>query len=223
MTFMEFFAPPVAPAALFLLPCIDLQYITCQLFYFKVQESPTHTMFSLQLNAHTRRETQFRFFLWKCKKHTAWSDWSHQSVHLDVPVFDVGARLAKFPLSSLPKTESSPLKCLRQLLALAPNTRDKYGWRQQEDPTFCCMKEKKIIGGYIRVGTILAKVNTTSPMSCVQPNSPDRFILSLFICLLIKAVSVMSLSVDCLFASLLRFSVGLHSVACSPFCCRNHT
>lgn len=33
-------------------------------------------------------------------------DGSHQSVHLDVPVFDVGAGLAKFPLRSLSRTNS---------------------------------------------------------------------------------------------------------------------
>lgn len=37
---------------------------------------------------------------------TSWPDRPHQPVHLDVPVFDVGARLAKFPLSSLSETES---------------------------------------------------------------------------------------------------------------------
>lgn len=42
-------------------------------------------------------------------KLTAWSDRPHQSVHLDVPVFDVGARLAKFPLSSLLWEERNPL------------------------------------------------------------------------------------------------------------------
>lgn len=109
--------------------------LTCSIlratyFISKFKNAPsTLKMFSLELNAHTWCETQFRFLLWKYKKHTAWSNWSHQSVHLDVPVFDVGARLAKFPLSSLPRTESSSLKCLRQLLVLASNTRHKYGWR----------------------------------------------------------------------------------------------
>lgn len=45
-------------------------------------------------------------------KLTAWSDRPHQSVHLDVPVFDVGARLAKFPLSSLSWEERNPLNRL---------------------------------------------------------------------------------------------------------------
>lgn len=38
---------------------------------------------------------------------TAWSDRSHQSVHLHIPVFDVGARLAKFPLCSLSNNQHS--------------------------------------------------------------------------------------------------------------------
>jgi len=44
--------------------------------------------------------------------HTARSDWPHQSVHLDVPVFDVGARQAKLPLGSLSEKKGSSLKQL---------------------------------------------------------------------------------------------------------------
>lgn len=44
------------------------------------------------------------------ESRTSWSDRPHQPVHLDVPVFDVGARLAKFPLSSLPDTDSGTVK-----------------------------------------------------------------------------------------------------------------
>lgn len=40
------------------------------------------------------------------RTHTAWSDWPHQSVHLDIPVFDVGARLPKFPLGGLAEKKS---------------------------------------------------------------------------------------------------------------------
>lgn len=57
---------------------------------------------------------------------TAWSDRSHQSVHLDVPVFDVGACLAKLPLSSLSENEGNSLKLMQLMLALPQTTANKY-------------------------------------------------------------------------------------------------
>lgn len=42
----------------------------------------------------------------QARTHTARSDRPHQSVHLDIPVFDVGARLPKFPLGGLPEKKS---------------------------------------------------------------------------------------------------------------------
>lgn len=46
-------------------------------------------------------------------RHTSWSNRTHQSVHLDVPVFDVGARLAEFPLSRLSRHEAAPSNASR--------------------------------------------------------------------------------------------------------------
>lgn len=61
--------------------------------------------------------------VWKSnanETHTAWSDGAHQSVHLDVPVFDIGARLAEFPLGSLSETKCSSMKhLLLQVFCLA--------------------------------------------------------------------------------------------------------
>lgn len=59
-------------------------------------------MLSSEHGSGLERYTQISFlFKWKPRKRTSWSNRAHQSVHLDVPVFDVGARLAKFPLGGL--------------------------------------------------------------------------------------------------------------------------
>lgn len=55
----------------------------------------------------------FYLFKWKPMKRTSWSNRAHQSVHLDVPVFDVGARLAKFPLGGLLRHIAAPSNACR--------------------------------------------------------------------------------------------------------------
>lgn len=69
--------------------------------------------------------TQISFyFKRKPIKHTSWTNRAHQSVHLDVPVFDVGARLAEFPLRGLLRHRAAPSNASRPFHKLEETNMD---------------------------------------------------------------------------------------------------
>lgn len=58
-------------------------------------------------------------------KRTSRSNRAHQSVHLDIPVFDIGARLAKFPLGGLLRHRAAPSNACRSFLKLQETNKDE--------------------------------------------------------------------------------------------------
>lgn len=68
-------------------------------------EAPRDTYLQASVSGHKQKQC-----IRLNESRTSWSDRPHQPVHLDVPVFDVGAGLAKFPLSSLSDTDRRTVK-----------------------------------------------------------------------------------------------------------------